>query len=686
MLRLRAKHALLAFSLVCSSTWALTLGTVTVQSSLGEPLKAQIELPDLTPQERATLQVQVGSPADFALAQLPWQAFAANVSIQVQQLADGRSVLTLSSRESVREPFLDLVVQAQSATGRMLRGYTLLFDPPNLQASPPEPAAPLLTPSTAPRTTAKPTASRTDTPQATPTPSKSASRTLLVRPGQTAGNIAQQIRPRGVTLEQMLVALVEHNPKAFIGGNVNRMRSGVVLALPTAEQASAIAPDVARQTVIAHSRDFNAYRQQLASARALAPEMASQRSSSGAIQTDVKDNGKPIAAPDKLTLSRSDSDPQLAAEALRREKAELSEREAEVARNLAQMQQALAAQTQSPPATSSQVVPPTTPAPAIGLPSATAPQADTQPPTSDWVNTWLSHPLALPAAGLLAVLLLLLGLLHRRRQQAMLAAFSDTEEPTLSAHSVVPPPPAPHPREEAGPSTMDFSSSLLRGDSSSDALSEADIFIAYGRYVQAHDILQEAILSTPEHIDLHRKLLLVQQALNDTTGFVSTALTLQSLTSGAGPVWDETIALGKAYLPEHPLFLDPGQLPSVSPGTATEPSMGPLPDVSARPMELPDLDFDFSPGGSEWSKAATASPAAAATPEPLPHPLFDLSLDLDEPEVKPKEDPLETKLSLAQDFAALGDVQGARVLTEAVIQAADGDLLVRARAFLAELG
>ena len=103
------------------------------------------------------------------------------------------------------------------------------------------------------------------------------------------------------------------------------------------------------------------------------------------------------------------------------------------------------------------------------------------------------------------------------------------------------------------------------------------------------------------------------------------------------------------------------------------------------------IDFDLDLGPEP--EAAPASPSAPLAAEPaasgadlLPPSLHDLSLDLDVQEDDAHEDPLETKLSLAREFAALGDTQGARILAEAVASAADGDLQARARAFLAELG
>ncbi len=87
---------------------------------------------------------------------------------------------------------------------------------------------------------------------------------VTVKAGDTAGKIAAQNKPASVSLDQMLVALLRSNPDAFIGGNVNRVKSGAVLDIPSAETASAISAGEASQTIVAQSKDFNGFRRKLA--------------------------------------------------------------------------------------------------------------------------------------------------------------------------------------------------------------------------------------------------------------------------------------------------------------------------------------------------------------------------------------------------------------------------------------
>ncbi|WP_443082371.1 type IV pilus assembly protein FimV, partial [Tepidimonas sp.] len=126
-------------STLAGNAWALALGRVSVQSQLGEPLRAEIDVPAITDAEAAGLQVGIAPAERFRAANLEFNALLQDVSLEVQRRTDGRTVIVVRSARPVSEPFLDLVVQARWAGGELLRGYTLLFDPPNLR--PPTPVA-----------------------------------------------------------------------------------------------------------------------------------------------------------------------------------------------------------------------------------------------------------------------------------------------------------------------------------------------------------------------------------------------------------------------------------------------------------------------------------------------------------------------------------------------------------------
>jgi pilus assembly protein FimV len=102
----------------------------------------------------------------------------------------------------------------------------------------------------------------------------------------------------------MLVAMLRANPDAFVSSNINRIRAGAVMSVPTAAQAQTVSPADATQIVIAQSKDFNDFRRNLATNAPVAAVSAADRKSSGAVNAKVEDKKVAAATPDKLTLSK----------------------------------------------------------------------------------------------------------------------------------------------------------------------------------------------------------------------------------------------------------------------------------------------------------------------------------------------------------------------------------------------
>jgi pilus assembly protein FimV len=127
---------------------------------------------------------------------------------------------------------------------------------------------------------------------------------VTVKAGDTAGKIAAQNKPASVSLDQMLVALLRSNPDAFIGGNVNRIKSGAVLDIPSAETAGAISAGEATQTIVAQSKDFNSFRRKLAEGVPATQVAGADRQAGGKVQAKVEDRAPASTTPDKLTLSK----------------------------------------------------------------------------------------------------------------------------------------------------------------------------------------------------------------------------------------------------------------------------------------------------------------------------------------------------------------------------------------------
>ena len=323
---MRTSALVLAFLLLPSAAVAAGLGKLTVSSGLGQPLKAEIELLSLKKGEADSLSVRLPSAEAFRKANIDYSGALLSVKFSIEQRGEGRYVVVLNSTQPMNEPFLDLLVELDWATGRLVREYVFLLDPPEYkgpQAAPamaaPATGTPAIKPvempkqseSPAPmpvpgRSLAVPAPGRAATPTAA---ASGASKSYEVKEGDTLTKIANDNRTDRVSLQQMLIALYRSNADEFDDNNINRIRAGRILNIPDMDTAATVDQDEAMRTVLAHGTAFNEYRRKLGAAVTAAPESAEQRgqSASGKITARVED--KPAAAEDakdQLKLSKAE--------------------------------------------------------------------------------------------------------------------------------------------------------------------------------------------------------------------------------------------------------------------------------------------------------------------------------------------------------------------------------------------
>ena len=312
---------------------AAGLGRLSVQSGLGQPLRAELEVTSVGRDEAPTLAVRLAPPAAFRAANLEYNAALTNLRFALDRRSDGNYVVRISSAQPVNEPYLDVMIELTWATGRVIREYTVLLDPPALKtqpdivapAAPPAPvaAAPMpampapraAAPAPAPTPTA-PTAAApapvpvpAPAPKATPAPSTASGGSYTVQSGDTLGKIANQNRS-AASLDQMLVALFRANPEAFINNNMNLLRAGAQLSIPSDAEAAGLAAPDARKEVVAQSADFAAYRSRLAQAAGGAAPVAKAPAAAaggGQVTTKVEDRST-TAKPggDQLKIAKAE--------------------------------------------------------------------------------------------------------------------------------------------------------------------------------------------------------------------------------------------------------------------------------------------------------------------------------------------------------------------------------------------
>lgn len=232
---------LLALALGSTQAAAVQLGQVQVKSALGQPLLAEIPVTPSSPAELASLTARLAAPEDFARAGIT--DGRPPMALQFRVASDGgHEVIRITSAEPVNDPYLDLLVEVSTRAGKSVREVTILLDPPGSVAAAPQRPAPA--PS---RTASRPAPAVAPTaPAARPAAANAGAPSVVdgkygpVERGQTLSGIAQQAAPAGVDTNQMLLALKQANPDAFYRDNINALKAGVVLRVPTREDAQAM--------------------------------------------------------------------------------------------------------------------------------------------------------------------------------------------------------------------------------------------------------------------------------------------------------------------------------------------------------------------------------------------------------------------------------------------------------------
>jgi len=720
----------ITIAFVASALWlaafaaqAAGLGRLTVLSPLGQPLLAEVEIVALQPGEEDGLSARLASADAFAAAGIEISPALLGVRVDIAR-RNNKPILRLTTKDAVNEPFLDLLVELQWPSGRLVREYTFLLDPPQYrsrptiaaapppapvqpapqaesqpQAQPEAPAvavAPAATPAAAeekpvaaeekPAAAEEKPAAAEEKPAAIeqapipPTPSAEAKEaakeepakaepakaeaapaaTHHVKKGETLGAIARANMPPGVTLNQMLIAIFRANKDAFIRGNVNLVRTGKILNIPSGDDIGSLDSDEANRLVKEQNDKFAEYRSSLAAAPA-GVEGGPEREAAGAIEPKAA-AAPPPAPADQVRLSKAEpGKPGAAAsraaradDAAARERAlqEAQSRTADLEKNVADLQKLLdlknqqlaelekkAAAKPAAQAPQKMAAAPSAPTPARSAPAQPAPQAQAPapqpaaqpakpaaptpppapkkaeapkprpkaappPPEPGIFDEFLDNPLYL--AGLGAVVLLLIGyaVVSWRKKKAAHAKFQDS---VLGAATAGGGAAALHESTAttAAASVSQAPGSLApagMGTEEVDPIAEADVYMAYGRDAQAEEILKEALQKDASRTAVHAKLLEIYANRKDVKAFEQTALKLKNLTSGSGPDWDKAAALGRSIDPQNSVY---GDIAAASAAAAPSPAAAPA----------PTLDFDLG-GASQGGPAAPDIPFDESAKEP----------------------------------------------------------------------
>lgn len=707
---------------------ALGLGEIDVRSALNEPFDAQVTLTSATNEQLETLRVSIASSEAFARAGIPRTAILREFEFAVERSGDGKPVIRISTDDPIREPFMDFLLEAAWPSGRMLKQYTILVDPPyTMPAAPPAPVAAVtpapraqvaVTPAQAPGRQPV-TAPSTAPARVAATPGPAPSTYGPVKRNDTLWKIASQVRPGSdISMEQMMLALQRANPDAFAGNNINNLQRGAVLQVPSreeiltqsaaearaetrrqhaewrdrtsqpAEPEATVAAAPAAEPVTESRLQLVAPDEELVEGSAV-PGATGEAAEAGAGEEAVAAPATEEALRQELTLANEE------AEARRAEAGELQSRVSELESQLTDMQRLLELKDEQLASIQS------------GLTDQEASEAEAVAEAADATETSTiedeavtetakatEQPLADKALGLVdrmmnnpvlsglgvIVAMLLGGIIWAATRQKRSDNLFD--EPTLESQL------AEAGREAAEKKPVSISDKAILSDmaagesgmAETDPVKEADIFLAYGRVQQAEDVLMGGLEKDPSNRELKLKLMEVYHAGGNTEAFDSQAQSFRNLVSEDDPHWQKIAVMGYEMSPDNLLYQAASGTGSSGSGT----------------------DFDMDLSGMEESRTDTAAndqalgvdyeqgeDEQAELPDSLEFNLDDLGGNEDEEDagegLLDSTDEVSTKLDLARAYIDMGDPDGARSILEEVLEEGDDTQKNEAEGLFAKL-
>lgn len=637
------------------NVFALSLGKITTKSFMGERLLVEIDIPDINATEASSLQANVGGIDTFQAAGIEYNPSLAGATVTLEKRPDGKQYFKVSSTAPVNDPFINLVIVANWASGRIVRDYSILLDPPEALKT----AATIVTaPSMSANSSANNNTTKVNTANTANTTSTTSTKTentkaamaaktetnkkeskasdagktapspdgqVTVEKGQTAGKIAASIKDANISLDQMLIALLKANPNAFINGNVNLIKSGAVLSIPTAEDASAVKATEARRMVVSQSRDFSEYRRKVAENAPLTASNEATRTSGGKIQTQIADKKPESTAPDKLVLANAGSKSKEDKVAKELQEKEDAKRLAALSSNIKDLSKQLNSNSAASVASSAlgglqsesqkltagvasavSNIPSVVASTAVATASAVASKA--RPAVAPIVDEYAEPSLldnlpeyTLPAAG--GILIALLGLFWwKRRSQKEEEPSPDSQffESRMHTDSFF---------EVSGGQQIDtsespasgsepFTASQLNSVPDVDPIAEADVYLAYRRDSSAEEILKDAMVANPTRLAIPLKLLEIYAKRPDVAAFEKLAAKVKTMTKGQGLEWDRVLQLSQT------LTTDSNSMNGSGPGNSVFSEFGQAP-LDSITSEMNSIQTD-----SNKNIVTTAKPLA----------------------------------------------------------------------------
>jgi len=280
---------------------ALGLGEMKLESFLNEPLRASVDLLNMGGLHGDEIKVRLATTEDFQKLGIERDYFLTNISFEVIADDNGGARILITSEEPVLEPYLDFIVEARWPSGRLLREYTVLVDPPVFSQATPVVSASERVQEVDAAASAKKNEQVTSSgasqsagdanlgswgsdERGTRVNMRSADLAAgampqrdfgsdaagaatpgsryMIRRDQTLWEIANQAKPAGVSVHQTMLDIQRLNPDAFINGNINRIKAGYIIYLPSAQEISSADLNTALAQVRQQNEAFQSGRDQ----------------------------------------------------------------------------------------------------------------------------------------------------------------------------------------------------------------------------------------------------------------------------------------------------------------------------------------------------------------------------------------------------------------------------------------
>ncbi len=702
-----------------SALYALGLGEIRLNSALNQPFDAEIELVSATSDDLSALTAALAPSDTFQRYGLDKPAFLSDFSFRVTR-SGGRDVLKITSPRPVTEPFVTLLVEASWPRGRLLREYTVLLDPPTMA-----PATVAAAPAAAPARSTMDFGSRTIS---APTVPESVSRerppaeraasatrsspasidpgsTYQVRPNDTLWRIASATGagPKS-EVNRMMVAIYQANPTAF-GGNINVLRAGSELRIPTTAEASAISASAAADEV---ARQYRLWTEGTASGaapgeaggrlRLVTPEQGSAAPSAAvapvvppAGSTAEAAAGGASTAELQARLGRLEAELAEARRLLEVRNAELATLQggatapaAEPGMEAAGTDEAAAPAAEPGPDESESAAEPAPSAqPEEAVPPKKAKRADAKAPAEPSLfdrlrDYWWA---------LLLPLVIALGAVFWSRRRRQAEPEGDDLEEALAPRStedlrVRPTAKRGEPnilveeRHAAEPAVAAAAAAskadagrrattvadTISGDGpvsieAGDPLAEADFHMAYGLYDQAADLVQLALKREPQRRDLMLKLVEIFFVWGNRDRFLETARQMHATRGQASPgEWDKVLIMGRQIAADDALFADKTLSSAASLDLELQGGASPtdfeLPEAGAAPVDLEFTAVAPEVRGEDSVDFLLDEPERGR-PE-----ASSLSPTIEAPGMRPSTDEASAELEIEDLGLDTGDVEG----------------------------